>query len=597
MTKGQKLFITFIVIGTVICLLVGSTFAYWSWSSNSAQATTVAFTVERGYSCSADGGGNLTSSDIELAPAKCTDPDYAIKRMIKVNTTQDAGKTIYLDMKLKVDSISTNLSNSQNFKYALTTSSSSCESGIMAEGTFNGTVANDELPLLTKEQYLSSTSNDTFYLWVWLDEEETNINTMSQPFKLSLTGSCTDQEPAKTYAPWGTEVDMYKRINFANTSSSTNGQGLYVFKPTVNDTNPIYYYRGAVTDNNVLFGGFCWKIVRTTKTGGTKLIYNGIPVSGECTATTGTDTQLASTSKFNSSYNNPAYVGYMYGTIYTYSSKSSSNLATSYKYGNSFGYTGSSYILVDTIDSSGDWATDYNTLNNNHYTCFNTTGTCSSLYYIYYTSSSIAYYITLTNGKSVEQALDEMLTSSSNATSSTIKTDIDSWYTTNLGAYEASLEDTVWCNDREISELNGWNPNGGDTTKYLYLAPYKRGYSTYFPSLECNSNDAFTKSSSNGNGKLTNPVGLITVDEATLAGGSSRVNNSFYLYTNQGFWTGSPSDLGSVGAYVYSFSPGGGLIRPGVSSAYGVRPSVSLKPGGVWSGSGTSSDPYTVSYS
>ena len=105
MTKGQKLFITFIVIGTVICLLVGSTFAYWSWSSNSAQATTVAFTVASDFSCSADGGGNLTSSDVELAPAKCTDPDYAIKRTVKVSTTQNSDKTIYLDMKLKVDSL------------------------------------------------------------------------------------------------------------------------------------------------------------------------------------------------------------------------------------------------------------------------------------------------------------------------------------------------------------------------------------------------------------------------------------------------------------------------------------------------------------
>ena len=573
MTKGQKLFITFIVIGTVICLLVGSTFAYWSWSSNSAQATTVAFTVASDFSCSADGGGNLTSSDVELAPAKCTDPDYAIKRTVKVSTTQNSDKTIYLDMKLKVDSISANLSNSQNFKYALTTSSSSCESGIMAVGTFYGTSANSELPLLTKERYLSSTTNDTFYLWVWLDEEETNINTMSQPFKLSLTGSCTDQEPAKTYAPWGAEVDMYKRINFANISSSTNGQGLYAFKPTVNDTNPVYYYRGAVTDNNVLFGGFCWKIVRTTSTGGTKLIYNGVPVGGECTATTGTDTQLETTRKFNTSANSPAYVGYMYGTSYTISGKSSSNLTTSYKYGNSFTFDGANYHLVDTIDSSGDWATDYNTLNNNHYTCFDATGTCSSLYYIYFTNSSAAYYITLANGKNAPQALDEMLTSSSNTISSTIKSAIDTWYTSNLVTNKANLEDTIWCNDRGIYKLNGWDPNGGDITKYLYFAPNIRLTSLYFPSLKCNPNDAFTKSISNGNGKLTNPIGLITTDEVMLAGGSSGKNNStYYLYTNQQYWTDSPyyfRNNNTDGWYVHST---GNFGNTSVSASLGVRP-------------------------
>lgn len=52
--------------------------------------------------------------------------------------------------------------------------------------------------------------------------------------------------------------------------------GTYFIESTKNDTNPIYYYRGAVTDNNVVFGGYCWKMVRTTDTGGTKLIYNGV---------------------------------------------------------------------------------------------------------------------------------------------------------------------------------------------------------------------------------------------------------------------------------------------------------------------------------
>ena len=336
--------------------------------------------------------------------------------------------------------------------------------------------------------------------------------------------------------------------------------------------------------------------MRTTETGGTKLIYNGVPVSGECTATTGTDTQLASTSNFNSSINSPAYVGYMYGTIYTYSFKSSSKLATSYKYGNSFGYNGSSYILVDTIDSSGDWVTDYNTLNNNHYTCFNTTGTCSSLYYIYYTTSSRAYYITLTNGKSVEQALDEMFT---NTTSSVIKTAIDSWYTTNLGAYEASLEDTVWCNDREIYQLGGWDANGGNTVSNyeLYFASYKRVTVTYYPSLKCNPNDSFTKNSGNGNGKLANPIGLITSDEAMLAGGRQGTGNStYYLYINQFYWLGSPNFF-SGNALEWHVPPAGHLNSANVNNTYGVRPSVSLKPGGTWSGSGTSSDPYTVSYS
>ena len=64
-------------------------------------------------------------------------------------------------------------------------------------------------------------------------------------------------------------------VQFNAMSSNTNGKGVYIRTGTQNDAYPIYYYRGDVDNNNVLFGDFCWKIVRTTNTGGVKLIYNG----------------------------------------------------------------------------------------------------------------------------------------------------------------------------------------------------------------------------------------------------------------------------------------------------------------------------------
>jgi len=101
-------------------------------------------------------------------------------------------------------------------------------------------------------------------------------------------------------------------INFDVEPSTTNGQGVYVRNGTQNNEYPIYYYRGTVTNNNVIFGGFCWKIVRTTETGGIKIIYNGIPTNGTCN-NTGTSSQIG-TSQFNSKYSYNAHVGYMYGT-------------------------------------------------------------------------------------------------------------------------------------------------------------------------------------------------------------------------------------------------------------------------------------------
>ena len=610
MDKQDKTII-FIIIAVVTILLIGSTFAYFTWVSNTSQRTTVSFTSGAGFSCSANGGGNITSNDISLAPTTCTDTTRAIKRTVTVSPTitQNDG-AIYLDMWLKVNSIGTGLSNSQNFKYALTTDGTSCTSGtVVAEGNFNGATTNTEKTLLHEKAY-SSTTTDTYYLWIWLDAAETDSSTQGQAFNISLGGSCTNQMPPQspvielaTNAPLdntsSTYVTASTGIDWNDISSDTNGKGIYIRAGTENDAHPIYYYRGAVTNNNVLFAGFCWKIVRTTSTGGTKLIYNGTPTgtnSNECN-NTGTASQLTTTSKFNASYQSPADVGYMYGTRYPYSSKSSSNLATSYLYGNSFTYSNGTYTLTNTISSTGTWSSDYNTLNSNHYTCFNDTGTCSSVYYIYYTSSSDAWYITLTNGKSVEDALDEMLTSSTNTTNSTIKAAIDGWYSTNMTSYTNKLEDTPYCNDRTIYQLGGWSPTGS-TTNYLYLGAYGRTQSPYTPSLTCNTNDAFTlPGNANGNGKLTYPVGLLTVDEIRLGGGRYNSGNStYYLYTGQNWWSGSPYSFITFDARGFAVRSSGFLYSDSVFNAFGVRPAVSLKPGTKFAsgGDGTPTNPYVV---
>ncbi len=63
---------------------------------------------------------------------------------------------------------------------------------------------------------------------------------------------------------------------------------------TVQGNDKIYHwyandYLSSVEDvlekNNVIFAGFCWKIVRTTDIGGVKLIYSGIPTDGRCVST------------------------------------------------------------------------------------------------------------------------------------------------------------------------------------------------------------------------------------------------------------------------------------------------------------------------
>lgn len=92
--KNKRMFIILIIF-VIVMALVGGTLAYFSWRS--ASNTAVTFTVEAGFSCVADGGGNIISSQVMLAPSSCTNSTYAIKRTVKVMPTVKSGK-MYMDL-------------------------------------------------------------------------------------------------------------------------------------------------------------------------------------------------------------------------------------------------------------------------------------------------------------------------------------------------------------------------------------------------------------------------------------------------------------------------------------------------------------------
>jgi len=217
-------------------------------------------------------------------------------------------------------------------------------------------------------------------------------------------------------------LTLYKQIQLdANTS------GKYAEKYT-GDTSTftgyqdIYFYYGAANNNNVLFANYCWKIIRTTDTGGVKLLYNGVPdVSGACN-NTGTKSLLTkeqmNTSSvyvaFNSSDSSPADVGYMHNKRYTYNQKSlntgsqimintgtmSNSESYNYYYSDTYNYTSSRYYL-DTPEQY-TWTDNYEDLVGK-YTCrsTSTSGYCSSLYYVIKAEAGRMYYITLSSGKGI----------------------------------------------------------------------------------------------------------------------------------------------------------------------------------------------------
>ena len=319
--------------------------------------------------------------------------------------------------------------------------------------------------------------------------------------------SITIADSITLYAVWAQDTTLYDKVksltqgvlntNFATGSNGTNYNGVYTFNGVNSDggNNNVYYYRGQV-DNNVYFANLCWKIVRTTSTGGVKLIYNGTKENNTCSGNT-----VNMTTTFNSLDNSPEGAGYMYTSGVQHGVNNSSEART-------------------------------------------------AVYDFYRT------YLSQTG-------------------------------------YTSYLEDTVFCNDRNVS-----------SGTYSSTASFSFNRSSLgTPTLECPNNlDRFSVSSSIGNGALTLPIGLITADEAVLAGAAnSNGPYNHYLKTTYQTWTMTPRQYdysngegsvkmwrlntdGTIGTTVSDYQPGR-YIRPVIS----INSEVLLS-----GGTGTEADPYTL---
>ena len=193
-----------------------------------------------------------------------------------------------------------------------------------------------------------------------------------------------------------------------------------------------------------------------------------------------------------------------------------------------------------------------------------------------------------------------------NTNNSTIKTFVDNWYKNNLTAYTKYLSnDAVYCNDRNLASGQTYS-----TTKRFNYASYERlGGDTIAPTYNCtNMSDAF--SVNNTSAKLDYPVGLMTIDELSYAGGESYTTLTapyawYYTNVNGESITGSApswalSPRGWYGSFssvwiVYGSAYPGYLSDGNVGGSFAVRPQVSLSSCNLISrGDGSANNPYVV---
>ncbi len=187
-----------------------------------------------------------------------------------------------------------------------------------------------------------------------------------------------------------------------------------------------------------------------------------------------------------------------------------------------------------------------------------------------------------------------------NTTDSTIKGVLDDWYNNNLKSYADKIStEAGFCGDREPStDESTSNGQGGTGTTVTYYGGYIRLITNKKPNLKCkNDVDLYTVSgSSKGNEALSNPIGLITADEAAMAGAVYKeVNEYFYLFSGLVSWTFTPANSFSTGnALEFRMGTDGLLGNSGVGYVGGIRPVINLASDVELTGSGTSNDPYVV---
>ena len=175
-------------------------------------------------------------------------------------------------------------------------------------------------------------------------------------------------------------------------------------------------------------------------------------------------------------------------------------------------------------------------------------------------------------------------------TNSTVMNTLNTWYNNNLASYETDYIDTGtgFCSDRNTASGDNY------TDSSFYYAAYDRRNGG--ASLQCNTEDILSKD----NGKLQNPIGLVTSDEAVLTGITYNTpNTGSYLYTGEYYWTMSPSHFSNDFAYVFRVNSDGYLSDIdlggwGVIDAWGVRPVINIRTNVSLTGSGTTTDPFRL---
>ena len=193
-----------------------------------------------------------------------------------------------------------------------------------------------------------------------------------------------------------------------------------------------------------------------------------------------------------------------------------------------------------------------------------------------------AFNTSFNNEKYLGYTYDNSAPNVQDGTSSTIKTYLENWYTTNMSEYDNLIASTRYCNDTSVSEV--------DRFGYIYYGARGRLANNKSPQFTCPNTEK-----TNG-GEYDLKIGLLTADEAAFAGGKYYSSNKdYYLQKGDWYWLGTPSYFSGINASGFGVDDSGDLHNHFVGDSGGVVPVLNLRSDVLYStGDGTKTNPYIV---
>ena len=317
MNRKQKIILYSVLIFLVILLLLGFTYGYFMTkiigNDNEKSISVTSGTLELTY-------GENTS---EILGDTKVEPGYSVTKTFSATNTGDRD-VIYGAVLENIENSFTRQEDivytliCKSYKKGTTTISGTCdgkdETQFPATGDVSLMITNTipvgithsyELTITYKNLKIDQSIDmgNKFSARVNIRDLDTlnpytsNTNTLKYNIiNNAIKASTASEESDTTRTTLGSEVTEF---------TSISGSNEHVLNTAPDDYGTSYYFRGNVIDNYVSFADKTWRIVRINGDGTVRLILDDV-------AKDSSGTEI--TSAFNSSYNDNAYVGYMYGT-------------------------------------------------------------------------------------------------------------------------------------------------------------------------------------------------------------------------------------------------------------------------------------------